>query len=628
MQATALPAEETLPSEAMTGAPLISGAPELLWSGAAAVVVIFIAVFWLLVRWKAAQRARDGRRSGNFFQPAGADAEISFDETPPSEAPLPDRAHGVDIPEEVFADPPPKKKRGPFAGVFSKRGKEPADDTDDAPDAIEIAAEDDHYASVRIAREEPPATDFPATDFPATDLPATDWAAIERAELARAASDARRYEEEEADRLRAQTDADRRRLAADVAEIGRAAPEAPRFAEADGRAAHDDLVRTLSEVEEALHVQREAIQAETRSLLDSFARRFSERLESLAASVEQRQAQHVADASLARSDRSEAAGVLDAVARRIDEHQEAMARSIASLSKRIDAISVAPGDVATLRDELARLRLSLAGPSAGHAPAARAAPFAPAIQLADIVRDALAPDAYEFNAVLANNRRADCLLRLGRASAPIAIDAHFPVEAFDALAGGGPDAETAFRRAALRQIVGIAERLIVPGATAGSALLFLPSEAMAAELHARFPDVVQDSYRARVFIVSPTTLMATLHTLSGVLGEAGRPRAAASGEAQRALAEIERLSARIAALEAAAAPRRPVTAAEGPSEQTYWRGGPVGDEPAERRLKLASYDDDVAPVGDLYTDDHAFDGGRRTDEADRTAPARPLFPLR
>lgn len=620
MQATPLPAEETLPSEAMTGAPLISGAPELLWSGAAAVVVIFIAVFWLLVRWKAAQRARDGRRSGNFFQPAGADAEISFDETPPPEAPRHDRAHGFDIPEEVFADPPPKKKRGPFAGVFSKRGKEPADA---APEAVEIAAEDDDHASVRITREEPPATDLPTTDFPTTD-----WAAIERAELARAASDARRYEEEEAERLRAQTDADRRRLAADVAEIGRAAPEAPRFAEADGRAAHDDLVRTLSEVEEALHVQREAIQAETRSLLDSFARRFSERLESLAAAVEQRQAQHVADASLARSDRSDAAGVLDAVARRIDDHQEAMARSIASLSKRIDAISVAPGDVATLRDELARLRLSLAGSSAGHAPAARTAPSAPAIQLADIVRDALAPDAYEFNAVLANNRRADCLIRLGRASAPIAIDARFPVEAFDALAGGGPDAETAFRRAALRQIVGIAERLIVPGATAGSALLFLPSEAMAAELHARFPDVVQDSYRARVFIVSPTTLMATLHTLSGVLGEAGRPRAAASSEAQRALAEIERLSARIAALEAAASPRRTATAAEGPSGQTYWRGGPVGDEPAERRLKLASYDDDVAPAGDLYTDDHVFDGGRGTDEADRTAPARPLFPLR
>ena len=503
MQATPLPAEETLPSEAMTGAPLISGAPELLWSGAAAVVVIFIAVFWLLVRWKAAQRARDGRGSGNFFQPAGADAEISFDETPLTEAPRPDRTPGFDIPEEVFADPPPKKKRGPFAGVFSKRGKEPAGAADAAPEAIEIAAEDDHYPSVRIAREE-----LPATDFPATDLPTTDWAAIERAELARAASDERRYEEEEADR---------RRREANEAEIRRAAPEAPRFAETDSRAAHDDLVRTLSEVEEALHVQREAIQAETRSLLDSFARRFSERLESLAASVEQRQAQQVADASLARSDRSDTAGVLDAVARRIDDHQEAMARSIASLSNRIDAISVAPGEVATLRDELARLRLSLAGPSASHAPTARAAPSAPAIQLADIVRDALAPDAYEFNAVLANNRRADCLIRLGRTSAPIAIDARFPVEAFDALAGGGPDAETAFRRAALRQIVGIAERLIVPGATAGSALMFLPSEAMAAELHARFPDVVQDSYRARVFIVSPTTLMATLHTMRAVM---------------------------------------------------------------------------------------------------------------
>ena len=47
--------------------------------------------------------------------------------------------------------------------------------------------------------------------------------------------------------------------------------------------------------------------------------------------------------------------------------------------------------------------------------------------------------------------------------------------------------------------------------------MFLPSEAVYAELHANFPEIVEKAHRARVYTVSPTTLWATLNTIRAVL---------------------------------------------------------------------------------------------------------------
>lgn len=147
------------------------------------------------------------------------------------------------------------------------------------------------------------------------------------------------------------------------------------------------------------------------------------------------------------------------------------------------------------------------------------------VQLNDIVRSALPPSAYRFEASLSNGRRADCLLTLPNPPGAIAIDAKFPLEAYHGLRNA---ADEAAQKAAARQfatdirnhIRAIAERYIIAGETAESALMFLPSEAVYAELHASFPDVVEQSYRARVWIVSPTTLMATLNTVRAVLKDA------------------------------------------------------------------------------------------------------------
>lgn len=66
-----------------------------------------------------------------------------------------------------------------------------------------------------------------------------------------------------------------------------------------------------------------------------------------------------------------------------------------------------------------------------------------------------------------------------------------------------------FRDDVAKHIRDIADKYIVPGETADQAIMFLPSEAVYAELHARHGGVVEESFRRRVFIVSPTTLMAT-----------------------------------------------------------------------------------------------------------------------
>ncbi len=144
------------------------------------------------------------------------------------------------------------------------------------------------------------------------------------------------------------------------------------------------------------------------------------------------------------------------------------------------------------------------------------------MQMRDLVTSSLPPSAYSFQKTLANGRTADCLIELPNPPGPMVIDARFPLETYHVLRNAKTDAdrtqaERSFRNAVLKHVVDIAERYIVSGDTAESALMFVPSEAVYAELHSNFPDVVEKSFRARVWIVSPTTLMATLNTVRAVL---------------------------------------------------------------------------------------------------------------
>lgn len=191
--------------------------------------------------------------------------------------------------------------------------------------------------------------------------------------------------------------------------------------------------------------------------------------------------------------------------------------TLTDLRERLTKIDVAQQKISSLSEQVVSLQEVLSNKQARGA-------FGE-IQLNDLVTNILPPNAYEFQVVLSNTKRADCVLKLPNPPGTIVIDAKFPLESYHALRAASNDrekteAERFFRASVLKHIKDISEKYIIAGETAESALMFLPSEAIYAELHANFTDVVESSYRAKVWIVSPTTLMATLNTIRAILKDA------------------------------------------------------------------------------------------------------------
>ena len=178
------------------------------------------------------------------------------------------------------------------------------------------------------------------------------------------------------------------------------------------------------------------------------------------------------------------------------------------------------------------------------------------IQLNDIVAKALPRDSYRMQATLSNGRRADCLIDLPQPPGPIVIDSEFPLEAYEALRAAQNEAEQARAAQTLRQAVRhhirtIAERYILDGETADGALMFLPSEAVYAELHASFAEIVREGFARRVWIVSPTTCMATLNTMRSILKDARMREQAGAIRKELGMLhkDVERLGDRVANLD-------------------------------------------------------------------------------
>ncbi|MEP5631060.1 MAG: DNA recombination protein RmuC [Tateyamaria sp.] len=165
------------------------------------------------------------------------------------------------------------------------------------------------------------------------------------------------------------------------------------------------------------------------------------------------------------------------------------------------------------------------------------------IQLRDIVSKALPSDSYALQHTLSNGKRADCLIHLPNPPGPIVIDSKFPLEAYEALRAAKDDhaikqAVAQMKVAVKKHINDISDKYIIDGETADGALMFLPSEAVYAELHANFPELVRAGFDARVWIVSPTTCMATLNTMRAILKDA-RMREQA-GEIRKMLRNLHR----------------------------------------------------------------------------------------
>jgi DNA recombination protein RmuC len=203
----------------------------------------------------------------------------------------------------------------------------------------------------------------------------------------------------------------------------------------------------------------------------------------------------------------------DRVGQTLQSTAEQAGQSLTDLRERLAVIDAAQSKIVELSSQMVDLQNVLSNKQARGA-------FGE-VQLQDIVQSSLPAQSFEFQAQL-GGKRVDCLLRLPNPPGAIAIDAKFPLESYRALREARDDAAITLARrefsiAIKLHVKAIAEKYIVPGETADSALMFLPSEAVYAELHASFPDLVDGAGRARVWIVSPTTLMATLTTIRAVL---------------------------------------------------------------------------------------------------------------
>ena len=193
------------------------------------------------------------------------------------------------------------------------------------------------------------------------------------------------------------------------------------------------------------------------------------------------------------------------------------ARSLGELQHRLETIDKAQANIEKLSGDVLSLQDILSNKQTRGA-------FGE-IQLNEIVSKALPPDAYAFQHTLSNGKRADCIVHLPNPPGPIVIDAKFPLEAYEAIRAAGTrwelnEAQKAMRVALKAHIKAISEKYILDGETADGALMFLPSEAVYAELHANFAELVREGFAARVWIVSPTTCMATLNTMRAILKDA------------------------------------------------------------------------------------------------------------
>ncbi|BCM16381.1 hypothetical protein MJ8_01390 [Mesorhizobium sp. J8] len=230
------------------------------------------------------------------------------------------------------------------------------------------------------------------------------------------------------------------------------------------------------------------------------------------------------------------------------EQTKSTHESLAKLQERLAVIDTAQGNIQSLAGQVVQLQAILSNKQTRGA-------FGQS-RMEAIIADGLPHGAYEFQASLSNGSRPDCLVRMPNGAPMLAIDAKFPLEAWNAIrAAEGADmqkvAAQAFRRDIEVHIRDIAEKYLIQGETQDTAFMFVPSESVFAEIHENFEAVVQKAHRARVVIVSPSLLMLSIQVIQAILKDA-RMREQAhliQGEVIRLMEDVARVDERVRRLQ-------------------------------------------------------------------------------
>src|SRR5260221_10369181 len=152
------------------------------------------------------------------------------------------------------------------------------------------------------------------------------------------------------------------------------------------------------------------------------------------------------------------------------------------------------------------------------------------VQLEALVRNVLPPAAFELQYTLSNGMRVDCALRLPPPTGLVTVDSKFPLENYHRMFDREADqverafAQKQFKSDIRKHVDDIARKYIIAGETSDGAVMFVPAEAVFAEIHAYHPEVVEYAIGRRGWSGSPTPLMAGLNTArAGPEGVETRP---------------------------------------------------------------------------------------------------------
>ena len=243
---------------------------------------------------------------------------------------------------------------------------------------------------------------------------------------------------------------------------------------------------------------------------------------------------------------------LDQVSQRlglgIHDQTERTSQSLQTLHERLAVIDRAQANLTQLSSEMVSLKDILANKQTRGAYGQG--------RMEAIIRDGLHARCYEFQGQLSNNTRPDCLIRLPESAIKLVIDSKFPLEAFSVLkdAISEPEiraAEQRLRKDVMTHVKDIASKYILPGETHETAIMFVPSESVFADLHERFEDVIQRAHRERVILASPNVLMLLIQTLQAVFKDAAMREQAGliKKEVAALLDDVGRLKERVGDLQ-------------------------------------------------------------------------------
>ena len=258
------------------------------------------------------------------------------------------------------------------------------------------------------------------------------------------------------------------------------------------------LAEELKQTRDTLHALRLSLTQDLGQSREAMAQKLADATQALTAKVEERLEQ-----------------ISGKVSERLDEGFKKTNETFISVIQRLATIDEAQKKIESLTGSVVSLQ-DLLGDKRSRGAFGE-------VQLEALVRNVLPPAAFEMQYTLSNGNRADCVLKLPDPTGLVAVDSKFPLENYHRMFDREANevdralAQKAFKLDVRRHVDAIAGKYILPNETSDGAVMFVPAEAVFAEIHAYHADVVDYAMSKRVWIVSPTTLMAVLNTARAVL---------------------------------------------------------------------------------------------------------------